>query len=55
MAPDRDMTIMWFNNQKNLDEASPGLKEYQKALASRFEARCDAQEGITRAEFDFGD
>ena len=21
MAPDRGMTIMWFNNQKNLDEA----------------------------------
>ncbi len=27
MAPDRGMTIMWFNNQKNLDEAFPGLKE----------------------------
>ena len=55
MAPDRGMTIMWFNNQKNLDEAFPGLKEFQKALASRFEARCDAQKGITSKEFDFGD
>ena len=30
IAPDRGMTIMWFNNQKNLDEAFPGLKEFQK-------------------------
>ena len=55
MAPDRGITIMWFNNQKNLDNAFTGLKEFQKALASRFEARCDAQKGITSKEFDFGD
>ena len=53
MAPDRGMTIIWFNSQKNLDAAFPGLKEFQKALASRFEARCDAQKGITSKEFDF--
>ena len=29
-------------------------KEFQKVLASRFEARCDAQKGITSKEFDFG-
>ena len=38
-----------------LDAAFPGLKEFQKVLASRFEARCDAQKGITSKEFDFGD
>ena len=31
MAPDRGMTIMWFNNQKNLDEAFPGLKEFSRS------------------------
>ena len=55
MASDRGMTIMWFNNQKNLDEGFPRLKEFQKALASRFEVRCDAQKGIPSSEFDFGD
>ena len=55
MAPDRGMTIIWFNSQKNLDAAFPGLKEFQKVLASRCEARCDAQKGITSKEFDFGD
>ena len=55
MAPDRGMTIIWFNSQKNLDAAFPGLKEFQKVLASRFEARCDEQKAITSKEFDFGD
>ena len=30
MAPDRGMTIIWFNSQQNLDAAFPGLKEFQK-------------------------
>ena len=55
MTPDRDMTFMWFNNQKNLDEAFPGLKEFQKVLALRFKARCDALKGITSKEADFVD
>jgi hypothetical protein len=55
MAPDRGMTIMWFKNQKNLDEAFPELKEFQKALDLRFEARCDVPKGVTSKEFDFGD
>ena len=55
MASDRGRTIMWFNNQKNLDNAFPRLKEFQKALNSGFEAHCDAQKGVTIKEFDFGD
>ena len=43
MAPDRGMTIMWFNNQKTWMKLFRIKKEFQKALASRFEARCDAQ------------
>ena len=55
MAPDRGRTIMWLNNQKNLDDAFPRLKEFQKALSSRFEAHCDAQKGNTIKAFDFVD
>ena len=41
--------------QSYSDNREKFVKEFQKALASRFEARCDAQKGITSKEFDFGD
>ncbi len=41
--PDRGMSIIWFSAQKFLDEAFPMLKEFQKAIADMFEAKCKAQ------------
>ena len=55
MAPPGMTTTLSSNNQKNLDEASPGLKEFKSLGLNGFEARCDAQKGITSKEFDFGD
>ena len=47
IAPDRGMSIIWFKEQIFLDEAFPKLKEFQQAIADRFEAKCQAQKGIT--------
>ena len=55
IAPDRGMTILWFDTQEHLDAAFPFMKEFQQQLAQRFEARIEAQKGITSPEMDFGD
>ena len=49
------MTIVWFDTQEHLDAAFPFMKEFQQQLAQRFEARIEAQKGITSPEMDFGD
>ena len=54
IAPDRGMSIIWFREQIFLDEAFPKLKEFQQAIANRFEAKCEAQKGITSPELDMG-
>ena len=54
IAPDRGMTIIWFDGQDHLDAAFPHLKAFQQQIAERFEARCEAQKGITSPEMDFG-
>jgi len=48
------MSIIWFKEQIFLDEAFPKLKEFQQAIADRFEAKCEAQKGITSPELDMG-
>jgi hypothetical protein len=54
IAPDRGMTILWFDKQKNLDAAFPFLKSFQQEIAKRFEANCNAQKGITSPELNAG-
>ena len=48
------MSIIWFKEQIFLDGAFPKLKEFQQAIADRFEAKCEAQKGITRPDLDMG-
>ena len=43
IAPDRGMSIIWFDSQDHLDAAFPHLKAFQQQIAERFEARCEAQ------------
>jgi hypothetical protein len=54
IAPDRGMTIIWFDNQEHLEFAFPHLKAFQQQIAERFEGRVEAQKGITSPELDFG-
>ena len=49
------MSIMWFNDQKDLDAAFPMVKEIMNDLAQRFEARAEIQKGITSPELEFGE
>ena len=55
IAPDRGMSIVWFDTQENLDAAIPFMKGFQQQLAERFEARAELQKGIPSPEMDFGD
>lgn len=55
IAPDRGMSIIWFDSQENLDAAFPHMKAFQQQIAERFEARIEAQKGITSPAGDFGD
>lgn len=54
IAPDRGMSILWFNDQEQLDAAYPMVKGVMNDLAQRFEARAEIQKGITSPELDFG-
>lgn len=54
IAPDRGMTIIWFDTQKNLEAAFPFLKSFQNEIATRFEAYCNAEKAITSPELDIG-
>lgn len=55
IAPDRGMSILWFNDQKDLDAAFPMVKEVMNDLAQRFEARAEIQKGITSPELEYGE
>ena len=55
VAPDRGMSIVWFNGQADLDAAFPMVKQVMNDLAQRFEARADIQKGITSPELGWGD
>lgn len=55
IAPDRGMTIIWFNSQEDLDAAFPMIKEVQNSIAEKFEGRAEIQKGITSPGLSFGD
>ena len=55
IAPDRGMTLIWFNSQADLDAAFPMIKQVQGDMATKFEARAEIQKGITSPDLEFGD
>lgn len=55
IAPDRGMTLIWFNSQESLDAAFPMIKQVQNEIAEKFEARAEIQKGITSPDLQFGD
>ena len=55
MAPDRGMTIAYFDTMDNLNEAFTFMKEFQQTVAAKFEANADAQKAITSPQSDFGE
>ena len=55
IAPDRGMSIVWFNDQGALDAAFPIIKQVQAKIAEKFEARAEIQKGITSPDLEFGD
>ena len=54
-APDRGVSLCYFDTNKNLNAAFPSMKEFQHRVAAKFEAKADAQKAITSSESDFGD
>ena len=54
VAPDRGLTIVWFDTQEQLDADYSGLVEFQNEIAKRFEAKTESRKGITSSEYDFG-
>ena len=55
IAPDRGMSICYFDTNENLNNAFPLLKEFQLGVAAKFEAKADAQKAITSSQSDFGE
>jgi hypothetical protein len=55
IAPDRGMTVIWFNSQEALDAVFPTIKQIQAELAERFQGRAEIQKGITSPDLEFGD
>ena len=54
IAPDRGMSICYFDTIEYLNYAFPLLKEFQLGVAAKFEAKADAQKAITSSQSDFG-
>ena len=55
IAPDRGMSLCYFDTNENLNAAFPSMKEFQQRVAAKFEAKADAQKAITSSQSDFGD
>ena len=55
IAPDRGMSLCYFDTNENLNAAFPSMKEFQQSVAAKFEAKADAQKAITSSQSDFGD
>ena len=55
IAPDRGMSICYFDTNENLNNAFKSLKEFQQNVAGKFEAKADAQIAITSSQSDFGE
>ena len=43
IAPDRDLSLCYFDTNENLNAAFPSMKEFQQNVAAKFEAKADAQ------------
>ena len=54
IAPDRGMTIIWFDSQEHLDAAFPHMKAFQQQIASGSRPG-PRQKGITSPDGDYGD
>ena len=54
-APDRGMSLCYFDTNENLNAAFPSMKEFQQSVAAKFEAKADARKAITSTQSDFGD
>jgi hypothetical protein len=61
MSPDRKfmqgLPFMMFREGPFMSQATafPHMKAFQQQIAERFEARTEAQKGITSPDGDFGD
>ena len=55
IAPDRGMSIFYFDTNENLNAAFPSMKEFQQNVAAKFDAKADAQKAITSSQSDFGE
>ncbi|MCH1482844.1 MAG: hypothetical protein L7W95_03175 [Alphaproteobacteria bacterium] len=55
IAPDRGMSIIWFESQEALDAQLPMIKEFQNMLAEKFQGRAETQKGMTSPDLQFGD
>ena len=54
IAPDRGMSVCYFDTNENLNAAFPSMKESQQSVAAKFEAETDAQKAVTSSQSDFG-
>ena len=54
IAPDRGMSVCYFDTNENLNAAFPSMKESQQSVAAKFEAKTDAQKAFTSSQSDFG-
>ncbi len=52
IAPDRGMSIMWFETQQDLDNAIPFLKDFQNKLAEMFDGKAYIEKAITSPSLD---
>ena len=55
IAPDRGMSIIWFESQEALDAQLPMIKEFQNILAEKFHDRAETHKGLTSPNLQFGD
>ena len=55
IAPDRGMSLCYFDTNENLNAAFPSMKEFLKALLKNSKQKADAQKAITSSQSDFGD
>ena len=55
ISPDRGMSIFYFDTNENLNAAFPSMKEFQQNVATKFDAKADAQKAITSSQSDFGE
>ena len=55
IAPDRGMSIIWFESQEALDAQLLMTKEFQNMLAEKFQWSAETHKGVTSPNLQFGD